>query len=244
MRARPPGGGFGVAEHDADLLAELVDEDEAGRRLRHHRGELAQGLRHQPRLQADLRIAHLAVDLRPRHEGGHGVDDDDVGSARPHQHLDDLEGLLAVVGLGDQEVVEVDAQLLGVGGVEGVLGVDERGGAAAPLGLGDDLQGQRGLARRLGPEDLDDAAAGDAADAQRVVDADRSGRDAGHRGDRALPEPHDGALAELFLDLAHRHVDGLVALAQIPFLGHGYLTTCRRHRSGGVRKVPVTAASG
>ena len=51
----------------------------------------------------------------------------------------------------------------------------------------------------------------------------------------SCPEPHDGALAELFLDLAHRHLDGLVTLARIPFFGHGYLTACRRHRSGRFR---------
>src|ERR1051326_8321879 len=46
---------FGIAEHDADFLAQLVDEDEAGLRLRHGAGELPQGLRHQPRLQTHLR---------------------------------------------------------------------------------------------------------------------------------------------------------------------------------------------
>src|SRR5262249_50025941 len=35
------GGGFGIAEHDADLLANLVDEDEAGARLGNDAGELA-----------------------------------------------------------------------------------------------------------------------------------------------------------------------------------------------------------
>src|SRR5437773_4341703 len=45
-------GGLRVAEHDADLLANLADEDETGLRARHDAGQLAQGLRHAPRLQA------------------------------------------------------------------------------------------------------------------------------------------------------------------------------------------------
>ena len=93
--------------------------------------------------------------------------------------------------------------LRGVRGVERVLGVDERGRAAQLLDLGDDLQRQRRLARRLRPVDLDDAAARQAADAERDVEPERARR---HdvdvaRGDR-VAEPHDGTLAELLLDLA------------------------------------------
>ena len=139
-------------------------------------GQLAQRLRHQPRLQAHLRVAHLAFDFGLRHERRDRVDDDDVDAARADQHLDDFERLLAVVGLRDEQVVEVDAQLLRVGGVERVLGVDERRHAAQLLRFGDDLQRERRLARRLRPEDFDDAAARHAADAERVVDADGAGR--------------------------------------------------------------------
>jgi hypothetical protein len=52
-----------------------------------------------------------------------------------------------------------------------VLGVDEGADAAVALRLGDDVHGQRGLARRLRAVDLDDAAAGIAADAERDVEA-------------------------------------------------------------------------
>src|SRR4029079_10709226 len=38
------GGGFGVAEHDADLFANLVDEDHRRFTLRNAAGELAEGL--------------------------------------------------------------------------------------------------------------------------------------------------------------------------------------------------------
>src|SRR5208283_1239282 len=41
------GGGLGVSEHDADLLADLVNKDEAGARLGDGSGELAQGLAHE-----------------------------------------------------------------------------------------------------------------------------------------------------------------------------------------------------
>ena len=171
-------------------------------------GELAERLRHEPRLQPHLRFAHLAFDFGARHERRHRVDDDDVDAARADEHLDDLERLLAVVGLRHQQVVDLDAELLGVLGVERVLGVDEGGQAAGALRFGNDLQRQRRLARRLGSEDLGDAAAGQAADAERVVDADGAGRNGLGRGDGvACAEPHDRALAELLLDLAHRNFE-------------------------------------
>ena len=93
-----------------------------------------------------------------------------------------------------------------------MLGVDERRHAAELLRLGDDLQRQRGLAGRLRPEDLDDAAARHAADAERVVDADGAGGNGVDRLDGAfLAEAHDRALAELLLDLADGQFDGFQA---------------------------------
>ena len=177
-------------------------------RLRDDGGQLAQGLGHQAGLEAHLRFAHLALDLGLGHQRGDRVDDDDVDGAGADQHLGDLEGLLAVVGLGDQQLVDVDAELLGVLRVEGVLGVDEGGQAAGLLGLGDDLEGERRLARGFRAEDLDDAAARDAADAERGVDRERAGRDDGDRRLRPLAEAHDRALAELALDLRQRRLDG------------------------------------
>src|SRR5206468_196114 len=57
------GGGFRIAEHHADLHANLVDEDDHGVRARDVAGELAQRLRHQSGMQAHLRLAHLTFDL-------------------------------------------------------------------------------------------------------------------------------------------------------------------------------------
>jgi hypothetical protein len=94
-----------------------------------------------------------------------------------------------------------------------MLGVDEGADAAAPLPLGDEVERERGLARRLRPVDLDHAAARHAADAEGDVEPDRSRgkrRDVGHLA--ALPELHDGALAELLLDLAQGEIDRPLAI--------------------------------
>ena len=59
---------FGVAEHDADLLAQLIDEDHRGARAVDRPGELAQRLAHEPGLQAGQRVAHLPFDFGFGHE--------------------------------------------------------------------------------------------------------------------------------------------------------------------------------
>ena len=94
-------------------------------------GELAQRLAHQPGLQAHLRVAHLAFELGAGDERRHRVDDQHVDGAGADEHLGDLERLLAGVRLRDEQVVDVDAQLARVDRVERVLGVHERGHAAA-----------------------------------------------------------------------------------------------------------------
>src|SRR5262245_33622644 len=209
LERAPARGRFGVAEHDADLLAQLVDEDEARLRLGDDAGELAERLRHEAGLQAHLRFAHLAFDFGLRHQRGDRVDHHHVDTARANQHLDDLERLLAVVGLRDEEVVDVDAQFLRVDRIERVLGVDKRRQAAQFLRFGDHLQRQRRLARRFRPEDFDDTPARQAADPEGEVDGDGAGRNRVDRLNGALlAEAHDRTLAELLLDLANGQVDG------------------------------------
>src|SRR5258705_12970301 len=97
-----------------------------------------------------------------------------------------------------------------------MLRIDECGHPARLLRLGNHLERKRRLARRLRPEDLDDAAAGNSADAERIVDADGACGDALHRCNRAtLAEAHDGSLAELFFDLTDSVVDGAGAFFQV-----------------------------
>ena len=83
-------------------------------------------------------------------------------------------GLLAVVRLGDEQVIGLDAEFSGVARVQRMLGIDEGGDAAALLGFGDDVQRQGRLAGGFRAVDLDDAAAWHAADAER--DSSRASR--------------------------------------------------------------------
>ena len=102
---------FRIAEHDADLFANLVDEDEAGFGFRNDAGEFAQGLGHQSGLQAHLCVAHFAFELGARDECGNRVDNDDVDGAAADQDFGDFEGLLAAVRLRDEKVFDIDSEL-------------------------------------------------------------------------------------------------------------------------------------
>ena len=123
------------------------------------------------------RIAHLAFDFGARRQRRDRIDDQHVDRAGAHQRVGDLQRLLAGIGLRDQQVVEIDAELAGIDRIERMLGVDEGADAALLLGLGDGVQRQRRLAGGFRPVDLDDAAARQAADAERDVEAERAGRD-------------------------------------------------------------------
>ena len=156
------------------------------------------------------RVAHLALDLGLRRERRDRVDRDDVERAGADEELGDLERLLARVGLRDEEVVDVDADPLRVRRVHRVLGVDEGADAAAPLRLGDHVVDERRLAGGLRAEDLDDAAARQAADPEREIERERARRDGADRDRGAVVHLHDRALAELPLDLAERYVECFV----------------------------------
>ena len=150
-----------------------------------------------------------------RHQCGHGVDHHDVDGSRAHQRVADLERLFAGVGLGHMQVGDIDAQLGGVVGIERVLGVDEHRGATGLLGVGDDRERERGLARGFRPVDLDDATARHATHAQGDIEPDGAGGDGLDVGRGvALAQGHDGALTELLLDLLQGEVQRLG-----PFLG-------------------------
>jgi hypothetical protein len=113
-----------------------------------------------------VRITHFAFDFGAGDQCGDGVDDDEIDGIGADQQLANLQGLFAGVGLGDEQVVETDAEALGPGGIEGVFGVDEGGHAAEFLCAGDDVEGECGFAGRFRPENLQHPAARNSKSAQ------------------------------------------------------------------------------
>src|SRR5207248_2286628 len=118
------------------------------------------------------------------------------------------------------------------------LGVDVGADAAVALGLGDHVHGERRLARRLRPVDLDDPASRESTDSEGNVERQ------GARGDGldghvcALAHAHDRTLAELLVDLAQSHLECLVSFHRTPFLSWSALSR-RSPYGGGVTITPL-----
>ena len=207
---RPAAGGdLGAAVADADLLANLVDENDRGAGTVDGGGELAEGLGHETRLHADVDVAHVALDFGLRDQGGNAVDDDGVNGAAADQLLGDVQRLLGGVGLGDQQVVQVKATAGGVVWIQGVFSVDVGGEAAHALGLGHDVDGKGGLAGRFPAVDLGNTAAGQAADAQGHVQGQRAGgNDVGDKVGDLFVATHHRALAVVFFNTAQGDLEG------------------------------------
>ena len=126
--------------------------------------------------------------------------------ARADQRVGDFERLFAVVRLRNQQVIDIHAELLGVGAVESVFRVDESGDTAGLLGFGDGVDRQGRLARGFGTVNLDDASFGVTAYAERHVQGDRTRGDYLYVGDLCARHAHDRAFAEILLDLLHHRV--------------------------------------
>ena len=84
------GRGFGGTKHDADFLAQLVDENGGGAGVVQGTGHFPKRLAHEASLQAHVAIPHVAFYFGLRGEGGHGVNDDEVDGAGADQHVGDL----------------------------------------------------------------------------------------------------------------------------------------------------------
>ena len=124
-----------------------------------------------------------------------------------------------------------------------MLGVDEGGLTAGLLHLGGDVEGHGGLTRGLRPEDLDDTAAGDAADTQSHVQRQRARVDSLHSHAGVVAQLHDGALAEILLDLLHGGLEGLALLLAVGVKGDqggNGLLGFGCHSNSSVAAVPVS----
>ena len=146
-------------------------------------------------------VAYLTVDLRPRHECRHGVYNYDIYRAGSYHSIGDRHRLLAVVRLGDVEIVHIHADALGICRVKRMLRVNKSRDAASLLNLRHHMKSDRRLARRLRSVDLYDPALGDAADTQRQIKAHRAGRSGLHIHRRRVTQLHDRSLAVVLFDL-------------------------------------------
>ena len=95
-----------------------------------------------------------------------------------------------------------------------MLSVNERRRAARTLRARNRVQGDRGLTGRLGAVNLNDAALGESAHAERHIKGEAAGGDYLDGRAVVVAQAHDGALAELLVDLRERGVERLLLRCQ------------------------------
>jgi hypothetical protein len=154
-----------------------------------------------PRLHPHRRHAHLAFEFGLRHQRGDGINHDDVERVRARERFANGQRLFAGIRLRHEQIVQVHAEFFCVGGIERVLGVNERRESAGFLRVGDDVEHQRRFAGRFRPVNFNHASARNAADAEREVERERAGRDdADFDFGLRVAEAHDRAVAVAFVD--------------------------------------------
>ena len=194
--------GFRRTEHDANLHTDLVREDAERVGIGQETGELTHGLGHQARLSTHVRVTNFAIQFALRHQGCDRVHDHHVHGARAHQLFGNLEGLFTRVGLGQEQVIHVHADALGIVDIQGVFSVNKGHNAAFLLGIGRNVQGECGLTRGFVTEDFHDATLGHATCAEGEVERECTSGDHGDLFYFGIAHLHDCRVTKFLTNLA------------------------------------------
>ena len=173
-------------------------------------------------------VAHVAFQLGFGRQSRDRVDDNKVHRAGPDKRINDFQRLLAGVGLRNQQLIQINAQLLGVYWVERMLRIDKGANAAFFLFLGHSMQRQCRLTRTFRAVDFNDPAFGQAADPKRDIQPKRAGRGRLDLGDRVVfAQFHNRAFAELTFDLGQSRIQCFLFVGCF-FVSHAQ-NICRCH---------------
>ncbi|MPM24495.1 hypothetical protein SDC9_70978 [bioreactor metagenome] len=172
-----------------------------------------------------MRIAHLPFQLRAGNQRRHRIDHQHVDRIAANQGIGDIQRVFAAVGLRDQQIGGIDADLGRIARIDRMFGVDDGAFAAGALRIGDHMQTDGGFAGGFGTENFHDPPARHAADAERQVERQRSGADGGDIPgiSRRIAEAHDRPLAEFLFDLGDGDFKILRAFCIFHILGHNFL---------------------
>ena len=165
--------------------------------------EFSKRLGHQPRLQTHVGIAHVPLQFRTGHKRRDRVHHHRVECAAAHERVGDFQCLFPGIGLGNEQIFQVDPYPFGELYIQRVLRIHKSARTARPLRLRDDVQGQCGFAGSFGTVNFDDAAARHPTRAKRDIECERARWNHldGHPPSFFSTEPHDGPLAKLLFDL-------------------------------------------
>ena len=212
LQREAAGSRIRIAEHYPDFLTNLVGKDNTGLGFIGNPGQFSECLGHQARQQTDVRVAHFAFNLCLRCQRRDRVNNHQINRAAPDERLDDFQSLFACIGLRDEQVLHVHADVARVSGVQRVFNINEHGGAAQFLDFGDDVEAQGGFPSAFMSINFNDSAARHTADTECQVQRERAGGDGFNRDYLAIGEAHNRAFAEFTFDLRNRLIDDFLFL--------------------------------
>ena len=174
-------------------------------------------------MQTHVRIAHFAFKFGFGNQSGDRVDNQNIDSAGANQRIGDFQSLFAGIRLRNQQVVNVNADFLGIGRVKSVFRIDESAGAAFFLRLCNNAQSQSGFAGTFRAVDFDNTAFGQPTDAQGDVYAQRTGGNGFNINVGVLTEAHNRTFAEGSFNLAQCRVKGFIFFHIVLSFCNGFL---------------------
>ena len=126
-------------------------------------------------MQTHKAVAHFTIDFGLGYQCGNGVDDHHIQGTGANQGFRNFQCLLAGIRLGDVQLIDVHAQLLGIGRIQGVLCIHEGRNTACTLGFCYNVQGNGGFTGRLRSINLHNTSPGNTANAQGCVQRQAAG---------------------------------------------------------------------
>ena len=170
-----------------------------------------------------MMVAHLAFQLGTRYQGGNRINHQHINRPGTHQRIGNFQCLFTGIRLGNQKLIQINAQFTCIGRVEGVFGIHKGTISALCLRFGYGMERQRCFARRFRPVNFDNPPFWKAANTKSDIQPERAG---GNRLDIdhtiALTQLHDRAFAKGFFYLANRRIQCLAFIIFVHFKIHEF----------------------
>jgi hypothetical protein len=156
-------------------------------------------------------LTHFALDFSLRNQSSDRIDHNDINRIAANEDFSNLKGLFPIVRLADQQVFRHDTQFPRVLQVESVLRIHEGRQPATFLCFCDDMQGQRGFARRLGSKDFNNSSSSYPANPQCQIERQATrGNDRNLNRLSAFSQSHDGAFSTQSFNLRYGCINGFL----------------------------------
>jgi NDP-sugar pyrophosphorylase family protein len=143
--AKTTGRSFRIAKHNADFLTQLINKYTRSVCFTDSCRKFSQSLRHQSRLQSHFRVSHFPFEFSSWCKGCNRIDNYDIYCRRANELFGDLQCLFAAIGLRDKQILNINAQLLGIKTIKSMFCINKCSYSSRFLCLGNGMNSQCGF---------------------------------------------------------------------------------------------------